>query len=72
MEGWKDGPLPKLEVWREGLEAPLACGRTDIGLLVLAGATPAGLPPQLPTLHPTQLAEIAAWVQRWVPGSAGR
>ncbi|HEY8207759.1 MAG TPA: molybdopterin-guanine dinucleotide biosynthesis protein MobB [Myxococcaceae bacterium] len=23
VEGWKGGPLPKLEVWREGLERPL-------------------------------------------------
>jgi FdhD protein len=30
VEGWKDGPLPKLEVWREGLEAPLAVSRPDV------------------------------------------
>lgn len=23
VEGWKHGPLPKLEVWQEGLEPPL-------------------------------------------------
>ena len=30
VEGWKDGPLPKLEVWREGLEPPLAATRPDV------------------------------------------
>ncbi|MBF5044270.1 molybdopterin-guanine dinucleotide biosynthesis protein B [Aggregicoccus sp. 17bor-14] len=64
VEGWKDAPLPKLEVWREGLDAPLACSRADIGLLVLSGETPAGLPAQLPTLAPDRLDAIADWVQR--------
>ncbi|WP_163973362.1 molybdopterin-guanine dinucleotide biosynthesis protein B, partial [Myxococcus sp. CA018] len=30
VEGWKDGPLPKLEVWREGLGPPLAPSRPEV------------------------------------------
>ncbi|WP_342377567.1 formate dehydrogenase accessory sulfurtransferase FdhD [Myxococcus stipitatus] len=34
VEGWKDGPLPKLEVWREGLGPPLAESRPGVFALV--------------------------------------
>ncbi|TQF11053.1 molybdopterin-guanine dinucleotide biosynthesis protein B [Myxococcus llanfairpwllgwyngyllgogerychwyrndrobwllllantysiliogogogochensis] len=34
VEGWKDGPLPKLEVWREGLGPPLASSRPEVFALV--------------------------------------
>jgi molybdopterin-guanine dinucleotide biosynthesis protein MobB len=62
VEGWKAGPYPKLEVWRAGRPAPLACSRADIGLLVLEGEPPADIPPGLPTLAPSALPAIAAWV----------
>ena len=62
VEGWKAGPHPKLEVWREGRAPPLACSGADIGLLVLEGAPPADIPPGLPTLPLTALHAIAAWV----------
>ncbi len=62
VEGWKAGPFPKLEVWREGLAPPLASQRSDIGLLVHEGAPPADIPAGLPTLAPAQLEAIAAWV----------
>ena len=62
VEGWKDGPYPKLEVWRAGLARPLATTRTDIGLVVSEGAPPADMPPGLPTLEPVQLEDICAWV----------
>ncbi|RKH21334.1 formate dehydrogenase accessory sulfurtransferase FdhD [Corallococcus sp. CA041A] len=39
VEGWKDGPLPKLEVWREGLESPLAASRPDVLALVTDAPT---------------------------------
>ncbi|MCP3103056.1 formate dehydrogenase accessory sulfurtransferase FdhD [Myxococcus sp. K15C18031901] len=42
VEGWKDGPLPKLEVWREGLGPPLAPTRPDVLAVVTdAPALPA-------------------------------
>lgn len=64
VEGWKDAPHPKLEVWRAGLSAPLATTRPDIGLLVLEGATPAGLRADLPTSSGAEIQRLVAWVLR--------
>ncbi|HET9451907.1 MAG TPA: molybdopterin-guanine dinucleotide biosynthesis protein B [Aggregicoccus sp.] len=72
VEGWKAGPYPKLEVWREGRAPPLACGREDIGLLVHAGVPPADIPAGLPTLALTELQKIAAWVLEAAAGSPPR
>ena len=42
VEGWKDGPLPKLEVWREGLGPALAPTRPEVFAVVTdAPALPA-------------------------------
>jgi molybdopterin-guanine dinucleotide biosynthesis protein B len=48
VEGWKDGPLPKVEVWREGHGPLLAATRPDVYALVtdalrLPKETPEGL-----------------------------
>ncbi|MET0404368.1 MAG: formate dehydrogenase accessory sulfurtransferase FdhD [Cystobacter sp.] len=59
VEGWKDGPLPKLEVWREGLEAPLWTTRPE----VLAGIGPAG-PEGRPRFAPEDVGAIADFLQR--------
>lgn len=48
VEGWKDGPLPKLEVWREGHGPLLASTRSE----VLAVVTDA---PRLPEDAPSRL-----------------
>ena len=42
VEGWKDGPLPKLEVWREGLGPLLAASRPEVLAVVSAGPLPEG------------------------------
>ncbi|MCP3165817.1 formate dehydrogenase accessory sulfurtransferase FdhD [Myxococcus sp. QH3KD-4-1] len=39
VEGWKDGPLPKLEVWREGIGPPLSASRPDVFALVTDALT---------------------------------
>jgi FdhD protein len=39
VEGWKDGPLPKLEVWREGGGPPLAPSHPET-LAILARSPP--------------------------------
>jgi len=44
VEGWKDGPLPKVEVWREGLEPPLSDTRADVLAVVGVPARPRGPP----------------------------
>ena len=45
VEGWKDGPLPKLEVWREGLGPPLASSRPEtLAVLSRSSTPPEGLP----------------------------
>jgi FdhD protein len=45
VEGWKDGPLPRLEVWREGLGPPLAPSHPETLAVLSGSATP---PPGLP------------------------
>jgi molybdopterin-guanine dinucleotide biosynthesis protein B len=42
VEGWKQGPLPKLEVWREGLGPLLAATRQDVLAVVGDAAVPEG------------------------------
>ncbi|NMO13985.1 formate dehydrogenase accessory sulfurtransferase FdhD [Pyxidicoccus fallax] len=45
VEGWKDGPLPKLEVWREGLGPLLASSHPEVFAVVACSLPlPAGLP----------------------------
>ncbi len=43
VEGWKDGPLPKLEVWREGLGPLLAETRHDVLAVVGDALVPEGM-----------------------------
>ncbi|WP_164019142.1 formate dehydrogenase accessory sulfurtransferase FdhD [Pyxidicoccus trucidator] len=51
VEGWKDGPLPKLEVWREGLGPPLAPSHPEVLAVLTASATPpTGLSPDVRVL----------------------
>ena len=80
VEGWKDGPLPKLEVWRAGLGAPLAAPRPDVLAVVTdAPVLPdalAGLP-RLPARDARAVADfIVAWLREAVkpprPPSAER
>ncbi|RKH39813.1 formate dehydrogenase accessory sulfurtransferase FdhD [Corallococcus sicarius] len=80
VEGWKDGPLPKLEVWREGLGAPLAASRPDVLAVVTdASVLPeslAGLP-RLPSRDARAVADfIVAWLREAArpprPPGAGR
>lgn len=65
VEGWKDGPLPKLEVWRDGLDAPLAASRP--GVLAVVTDAPA-LPPALAHLErlPTDVSAVADFVLAWM------
>ena len=60
VEGWKDGPLPKLEVWRSGLGPPLAPARPEV-LAVLSAepALPPGFPPHLRVLSPEDVRGVA-------------
>ncbi len=44
VEGWKDGPLPKIEVWREAVGAPpLHAGGRDLIAIVTDDQPPPGL-----------------------------
>lgn len=44
VEGWKDGPFPKIEVWREGLGPCLALERSEVVALVTDSVPPSPLP----------------------------
>lgn len=62
VEGWKDGPLPKLEVWREGLGPMLAPVHPEVLALVTdAPERPAalGATSQVPHLHAADTRAIA-------------
>ncbi|NOK38798.1 formate dehydrogenase accessory sulfurtransferase FdhD [Corallococcus exercitus] len=65
VEGWKDGPLPKLEVWREGLEAPLAASRP--GVLAVVTDAPA-LPPSVASRQrlPVNARAVADFLTAWL------
>lgn len=71
VEGWKDGPLPKLEVWREGLEAPLAASRPDV-LAVVTDAPE--LPPAVASRPrvPATARAVADLLTRWLGETATR
>jgi molybdopterin-guanine dinucleotide biosynthesis protein MobB len=60
VEGWKQGPLPKLEVWREGLGPLLAQTRQDVLAVVGACAVPEGMP----RFTPEDVPGIAAFLQQ--------
>ncbi|CAM3263140.1 formate dehydrogenase accessory sulfurtransferase FdhD [Corallococcus sp. ZKHCc1 1396] len=67
VEGWKDGPLPKLEVWREGLGPLLATSRPEVLAVVTdAPALPQALASRsrLPLGDARAVADfIVAWMQ---------
>ncbi len=60
VEGWKQGPLPKLEVWREGLGPLLAAERQD----VLAVVSEAAVPGAIQRFTPDDVRGIATFLQQ--------
>jgi molybdopterin-guanine dinucleotide biosynthesis protein B len=67
VEGWKDGPLPKLEVWREDHGPLLAASRPDVLAVVTdAPQLPAGAPEGLRRFRTAELQEIAGFITRRV------
>lgn len=65
VEGWKDGPLPKVEVFREGHGTLLAATRPDV-LAVVSDAPrlPEGAPEGLRRFGTQELHELAGFVAR--------
>jgi molybdopterin-guanine dinucleotide biosynthesis protein B len=65
VEGWKQGPLPKLEVWREGHGALLAATRTDVLAVVTDAPTlPAGAPEGMRRFGTGETRELAVFIAR--------
>lgn len=65
VEGWKEGPLPKLEVWREGHGPLLASVRPDVRAVVTdALKLPEAAPEGLRHFRPEELPEIAMFIMR--------
>ncbi|HLL00527.1 MAG TPA: molybdopterin-guanine dinucleotide biosynthesis protein B [Myxococcaceae bacterium] len=65
VEGWKDGPLPKVEVWREGHGALLAATRSDVLAVVTdAPRLPEGAPEGLRRFGTQQARELAELIAR--------
>jgi molybdopterin-guanine dinucleotide biosynthesis protein B len=63
VEGWKEGPLPKLEVWREGLGPLLAATRSDVLAVVTdAPRLPADAPEGLRRFGTAELKGIAEFI----------
>ncbi len=67
VEGWKEGPFPKIEVWRRELGPTLSSGRTDI----LAIVTEDDAPAWLCTFHPDDVEGLADFLIRWVQDPSG-
>jgi molybdopterin-guanine dinucleotide biosynthesis protein B len=69
VEGWKDGPLPKLEVWREDHGALLASTRSDVLAVVTdAPRLPAGAPEGLQRFGTADLQGLAGFITRLARG----
>jgi molybdopterin-guanine dinucleotide biosynthesis protein B len=64
VEGWKYGPLPKLEVWREGLGPLLASSHPEV--LAVVSETP--LPEGLPRFSPDEVPALAAFLLQCLRG----
>lgn len=62
VEGWKDGPFPKIEVWRKELGPLIATGRSD----VLAVVSDEPLPAHLRRFHFEQIAELTEFLTHWI------
>ncbi len=62
VEGWKDGPFPKIEVWRKELGPLLATGRSD----VLAVVTDEQLPAQFRRFSAANIPGLADFLTQWV------
>ncbi|WP_233261872.1 molybdopterin-guanine dinucleotide biosynthesis protein B [Vitiosangium sp. GDMCC 1.1324] len=60
IEGWKQGPLPKMEVWREGLGPMLAATRQDV--LAVVGTAP--VPEGMKRFAPEDVQGIASFIQQ--------
>ncbi|SEU22588.1 molybdopterin-guanine dinucleotide biosynthesis protein B [Stigmatella erecta] len=66
VEGWKNGPLPKLEVWREGHGPLLAAGRPEVMAIVTdAPALPEGAPPGARRFGLEDVQGLAVFIARW-------
>jgi molybdopterin-guanine dinucleotide biosynthesis protein MobB len=65
VEGWKDGPLPKLEVWREGHGALLAATRPEVLAVVTdAPKLPDDAPRDLRRFGTAELPGLAVFIER--------
>jgi molybdopterin-guanine dinucleotide biosynthesis protein MobB len=62
VEGWKDGPFPKIEVWRKELGPLIATGRSD----VLAVVTDEPLPHHFRRFSAAAVPELADFLTQWV------
>ncbi len=66
VEGWKDGPLPKIERWQEALGPRLSAERND----VLALVTDDEAPPGSRVFRTTEVAGLAVFLARWAKDAA--
>jgi molybdopterin-guanine dinucleotide biosynthesis adapter protein len=65
VEGWKNGPLPKLEVWREGQGPLLAAGRPEVVAIVTdARELPAEAPPGARRFGLEEVQGLAVFIAR--------
>jgi molybdopterin-guanine dinucleotide biosynthesis adapter protein len=66
VEGWKNGPLPKLEVWREGLGPLLSAGRPEVLAIITDAPTlPAGAPSGAKRFGLEDVQALAEFIARW-------
>jgi len=61
VEGWKDGPFPKIEIFRAQQGDCLAVTRPEVIALVTEDAPPH----PLPCFRPSEVEALARFIERW-------
>ncbi len=65
VEGFRQEPIPKIEIHRPALGRPLLCA-ADPNVVALACDAPPVEAPDLPRLDLNDPAEVARWILRWM------
>jgi molybdopterin-guanine dinucleotide biosynthesis protein MobB len=68
VEGWKDGPVPKVEVYRKELGEPLSSGRSDVIAVVTRDEPPVGML----RFDPENARLLAEFIGGWVRDRASK
>ncbi|WP_447528585.1 molybdopterin-guanine dinucleotide biosynthesis protein B [Vreelandella sp. TE19] len=69
VEGFKEWPLPKLILYRDGIGDPDILQSDGVKAVALKGAPPETLDASIPRLNLDNIDEIARWILQWSSAS---